>query len=194
MAALLYLASKKIPGLDKYKTCKLLFLCDSRHLVRYGRPITGDTYYALNWGPVPSSVLHALNDEDPLANDIANLCVVTRDKYRRYRLKKFKTVVAQAKKLIEDCLSQSDIETIDEIVANYGGKSFDELYKITHATPAYYKAWARRGDANSSIMLFDEFFEGDPQASQALLAELQAHASRVEAIEAQGAAIQSGES
>src|SRR5450759_3452798 len=61
VAAVVYLASKLIEGLDKYKLSKLLFLADKFHLVQYARPITGDEYYALPYGPVPSSILNLLN-------------------------------------------------------------------------------------------------------------------------------------
>src|SRR5437899_12988053 len=61
-AALLYLASRDLPAFDKGKACKLLFLADKLHLVRYGRPITGDHYWALEHGPVPSTVLNLIND------------------------------------------------------------------------------------------------------------------------------------
>lgn len=184
IAALVYLASRGIPRLDKYKICKMFFLSDKLHLVRYGRPITGDTYYALDWGPVPSGTLHALNDEDPLAELIAKHFKATSSKYPRYSLRRTTSTKSEAGKLIKQFLSESDIEILDEIIERHGSKSFDELYKITHATPAYYKAWARRGYANSSIMHFDEFFEDDPDASETLRNELIAHASLLEAIEA----------
>jgi uncharacterized phage-associated protein len=182
-AALVYLATKKIFKLDKYKICKLLFLSDNRHLIQYGRPITGDTYYALDWGPVPSNTLHALNDEDPLAETIARLFKATSGKYPRYSLKSSKSTKAEAKKLIEELLSESDIEVLDEIIAKHGSRSFPELFKITHSMPAYYKAWARRGYAYSSPMNFEEFFEENPEADQTVRQELASHAALVDAIE-----------
>src|SRR4030095_14202545 len=60
-AALLYLASQNLPAFDKGKACKLLFLADKLHLVRFSRPITGDRYWALEPGPVPSTLLCLLN-------------------------------------------------------------------------------------------------------------------------------------
>src|SRR5262245_14308697 len=61
-AALLYLAQKDLPEFDKGKACKLLFLADKLHLVRYGRPVTGDRYWALEHGPVPTRVLSLFDD------------------------------------------------------------------------------------------------------------------------------------
>src|SRR5579864_4950925 len=62
LAVLQYMAWKSVPELDKYKICKLLFLADKYHLVQYGRPIIGDRYCALRYGPVPSHSLDLLND------------------------------------------------------------------------------------------------------------------------------------
>jgi uncharacterized phage-associated protein len=70
VAAIVYLALRKVPELTKWKICKLLYLADRMHLARYGRPITGDVYYALPWGPIPSYTLDALDDENPLAMDL----------------------------------------------------------------------------------------------------------------------------
>ncbi len=55
-AALLCMAKLGTAKFDQYKACKLLFLADKRHLVKYGRTITGDRYSALEWGPIPSSI------------------------------------------------------------------------------------------------------------------------------------------
>src|SRR5437762_2187452 len=63
LAGLLYFASESqgVTALDKYKLAKLVFLADKYHLVRYGRPIFGDFYRALEWGPVPRQILNALD-------------------------------------------------------------------------------------------------------------------------------------
>ena len=41
---------------DMHKLCKILYFADQRHLSLYGRSITGDTYIAMQYGPVPSNV------------------------------------------------------------------------------------------------------------------------------------------
>lgn len=59
--ALAFLA-QGIGDLTKLKAAKLLYFADKLHLVKYGRPITGDRYYCLDHGPVPSASLNAMND------------------------------------------------------------------------------------------------------------------------------------
>ncbi len=37
---------------DAHKVFKILYFADQKHLVNYGRPITGDTYVKMQYGPV----------------------------------------------------------------------------------------------------------------------------------------------
>ena len=41
---------------DMHKLCKILYFADQKHLSEYGRSITGDTYIAMRFGPVPSCI------------------------------------------------------------------------------------------------------------------------------------------
>ena len=41
---LAYLAQADLPDLSKLKVAKLLYFCDKYHLLKYGRPVTGDVY------------------------------------------------------------------------------------------------------------------------------------------------------
>ena len=54
--ALNYLASKSGGTLNKLKALKLIYFADRFHLRKYGRPVTGDEYLAMTYGPVASSV------------------------------------------------------------------------------------------------------------------------------------------
>ena len=178
LAAVAYIASKNPPNFDKYRVCKLIFLSDKRHLVRYGRPITGDTYYALDWGPVPSVTLAALSNNHPLANELRGVLEKERASKGKPRPKNPRFRLRPKKRPWLEFLSKSDLNVLDEIVEEYGSKTFDELYQITHALPAYYKAWARR-EGNRQLMRFEEFFEDDTDADQTLLQELREKAALV---------------
>ena len=50
LEVVLWFANRE-PGIDVHRVLKLLFFADIRHLNRYGRPVVGDNYCALHWGP-----------------------------------------------------------------------------------------------------------------------------------------------
>ena len=177
LAAIAYIASKKLPRFDKYKVCKLVFLADRQHLIRNGRPITGDTYYALDWGPVPSTTLNALNNNHPLSDELRKILKKERAQKGKKRPRNPRYQLRSNQKLWLEYLSKSDLEILDDVIANYGDKTFDELYQITHALPAYYRAWRRREGENRSLMRFEEFFENDDNADPVLLSQLVERAS-----------------
>ena len=52
--ALNFLAKKKGGKINRMKALKLIYFADRLHLRTYGRPIIGDDYWAMQFGPVPS--------------------------------------------------------------------------------------------------------------------------------------------
>jgi uncharacterized phage-associated protein len=166
VAAIVYLASREVPELTKWKICKLLYLADRMHLARYGRPITGDVYYALPWGPIPSYALEALDDENPLAMELfENLKKDSTPRYPTYASAPGSEVVWK------DSLSESDLWALDQAVEQYGRMGFNDLSRVVHDTAAYKKAWAKRiGDR--ALMRFEDFFDDVAGAHHELLDEL----------------------
>ena len=57
--ALLYVANR-IQRKDFHKIFKVIYFADRQHLADWGRPITGDTYIAMDAGPVPSRLYDML--------------------------------------------------------------------------------------------------------------------------------------
>lgn len=171
-AALLYLASKDLPRFDKCRAVKLLFLADREHLLRFGRPITGDSYSALPYGPTPNKVLClldglekvALEGDDPMSDEVAELAKhldVAEDEYSTYHAKSEPDLEA---------LSRSDIRVLDHVVEDHGHKEFNELKALTHSMKAYTKVW-RDGVQRKYPMAFEDFFAENPDKAD-LLKEL----------------------
>lgn len=157
VAAVAYLASRGIPELDKYKIAKLIFLADKAHLVRFGRPITGDKMWALKHGPVPSRILDLLDsavaDPDNPLSDWVELS--TKYSYRRFSSTSFD----------QEALSASDIVVLDEVIEKHGGKSFHELKSLTHEMLEWQAAWARRGSSERADIFFEDImFEEEADA------------------------------
>lgn len=129
--SLVYLASKeKNSVLDNMKAYKLLWLADRLHLRLHGRTITGDCYYALPYGPVPSDAKHILeNTPTHLYND-AN-----------YQAK-YITIMdghsfspASEPDLKE--LSESDMEVLDRVWQSYGKMKPWQLSRMSHTYPEW---------------------------------------------------------
>ena len=173
-----YLASKseQVTNLDKWKAVKLLYLADKYHLVRWARPILGDYYRALKYGPVPQDtldLLHAIVDPETKghyanqesADKLASLIDVNRVwKYPRFKAKVTVNVA--------DELSLSEIEALDHIITEHGKKDFNDLKVLTHSTFAYAKAWESKGESDYADMDYRDFFEEDPDAISGALEEM----------------------
>jgi uncharacterized phage-associated protein len=167
-AAIAWLASRNLPDLSKGKICKLLFLADKHHLVRFGRPITGDRICAMKDGPVPSHTLNMLNQAlagaEPADSLLSGAVTINRTFANpHFEAKDFR---------LGDFLSESDLEALNSIAQTYGGKTFSELRRITHDMPAYNKAWHEDRPHDSPRMAFEDFFEEDDEAIQGALEEM----------------------
>ena len=167
VASIAYLASRNLPDLSKGKICKLLFLADKHHLVRFGRPITGDRICAMKDGPVPSATLKMLNEvlagsgsADPLLKEAVSINRTFANPH--FEAREFK---------LGEYLSESDFEALNSVVQAYGGKTFSELRRITHDMPAYNKAWNDRPH-DSPKMAFEDFFEEDDEAIEGAREEM----------------------
>lgn len=162
IAAIRFFADHGASELTKGKVNKLLFLADKLHLVRFGRPITGDWYAAMAHGPVPSAtdnMLDALEDNAPYPGVDFLRGQVALD--RRFQYPRLAPTGADFN--VADYLSESDMETLQEIMRLYGDRSFTDLRRLTHDMPAYEKAWQSR-TCNMAEMNFADFFEEDDQA------------------------------
>jgi uncharacterized phage-associated protein len=167
LAALVYIASKpEATGLDTYKLCKLMFLSDKLHIVRFGRSITGDDLRAMEYGPVPSNVYDLLkavlasgemHEQEQVRTLASHLSID-----RRYEHPRFK-----AARPVDYAyfLSPVELNALDEVVASHGRKSFDELYTLTHEMPAYKKAWEDPDrSSRNPRMSFEDLFTNDSEA------------------------------
>lgn len=166
IAALVYLASKGLPEFDRYKACKLLFLADKYHLARYARPITGDAYFAVPYGPIPSAILDRLEALEA-GNDEQLKAYLELDS--KFTHPWFVARVAPDFSV----LSQSDLKALDRTIELFGQKNFAELKAITHAMPAYSKAWESRPEgSNRALMQYEDFFEEESEAARGAFEEM----------------------
>jgi len=155
-----YIAQQR-PGLTQYYIGKIMFFADREHLLDYGRPVSGDRYFAMEHGPVPSfvrDVLKATSDyPDEILDKLHGCLAIEQD---GNKLKVF------SKQLCEhELLSGSDKEYLLDAVNKYAGMSFGRLREISHEDPAYESAWSEPGNANEMDVAL--WFSGlaNPQAA-----------------------------
>jgi len=125
--SLLFALSRLGGKSDMHKLCKILYFADQRHLSIYGRSITGDTYIAMQYGPVPSNVddiLKAVRGDSFFSGYVSDL---------KEKLRFVNRYVVKA--LVEpdmDELSGSDVECLEYAIEICRDKSFGELTELSH--------------------------------------------------------------
>ena len=130
-------------AMDKLKLVKLVFYADREHLARYGRPIVGGRYVAMQHGPVSSPLLDCIN-EGACRSDLP-FTVQDKD----VRAKGF---------VNEDELSESDIQVLDEVDRVYGRYDTFKLRDLSHDLRCWQKNYPDP-KANTSFPLpYEDFF------------------------------------
>ena len=166
---LLLLLAHEMPGADKYQAVKFLYLADREHLLRYGRPITREHYYALWYGPVASHAMDLLEgdkitfrqagiDHLPFRTEVA----------KDHRGKDITYIREPLRAINEDVLSDSDVEIFRNVVQANRDKNFESLMNMTHDHVAYKKAWNSRGLRNRAPMQYEDMIEDEQRRSDLL--------------------------
>lgn len=163
---LLYLAHSK-PRADLYQAVKFFYLADREHLNRHGRPITNEEYYALPYGPVASKAMDFLRGNQWVFKEagISELPFETHyEKKNGYDV----LVIGEPKRDYDpNMFSKSDLKIFDEIVAEFGDFTFDELFELTHSHFAYDRAWSsRKHGTKRAEMRYEEMIEDDERRAQ----------------------------
>lgn len=127
--SLLYSLQKLGGRTDMHKLCKILYFADQRHLSEFGRSITGDTYIAMQYGPVPScidDILKALRGDSffSSSNEIGPLreCMKFENRF----------IIRGLKDPDISELSGSDVECLDYAIDLCKDKRFAELTELSH--------------------------------------------------------------
>ncbi|MFO1131171.1 MAG: Panacea domain-containing protein [Hyphomicrobiales bacterium] len=170
---LLYLAHKK-PGADKYQAVKFFYLADREHLNRFGRPITSDEYYALQYGPVASNAKDLLEQDKWALMDagMKELPFQVDMEARRGPDKVELLIIGEPKRAVDmEIFSRSDLRVFDEILEKYGDYDFDALYNLTHNHMAYKRAWLNRGSAMRAYMPYDDMISS-PTKRESILSDI----------------------
>ena len=137
-AILLYILNNMPSDLhDVYYIVKTAFYAQKKHIVKWGIPMFRDDIVALPFGPVPSlvyDILHVSRGQreaykycDDRALDIISMSIDFKNEY--YSANQSPDM---------DCLSQSNVECLDEAIAEVSHMNFGEIMSKTHGAE-----WAR---------------------------------------------------
>lgn len=150
----------------QYDIVKSLFLADTIHLNRYGRPITYDNYVAMENGPVPSKAYDLLKETPATMRQWGKPLPWLRRPAPELGAKcnAFERPARQAN---DDVLSPSDQKTLVTALNMVRSMGFNRIRKMTHEHKAYKDAWRRRGAAKQHPMLYALLFD-KPNAERAL--------------------------
>lgn len=152
--AINFFATRNNGCITKLEALKLIFFADRYHLRKFGRPITNDQYWAMQFGPVASAV-----------KELAELDSLGKERhYAEAYLKQMETPheLASIQAVDEDVFSDSDIEALS-FVWNTFGPRLHHLVNITHQYPEWKKheSALKSGQSRVRMDLMD-FLEDPP--------------------------------
>ncbi|WP_366556723.1 Panacea domain-containing protein [Aquibaculum sediminis] len=154
------LVAKAWPGITPFYAAKIFFLADKNHLSRYGRPVVGDRYIAMQNGPVPSVIYDWFKGNLDLMEDPAAISDAVEFNHNR------RPPTATAKRAADlSYFSPSDVAALEQAVAFCRGKDFGYLSSVTHRDPSW-QAANLNCEMDPLLMI-----EGDQRESLVLVAE-----------------------
>ena len=143
---ILWLANKK-PGITYHSLLKFLFYADEYHLNKYGRPIVGDSYVAMPFGPVASLTY------DLLKKNIAVSTVA--DNIDKLNFSNNRKKITPERESNTYYLSKSDIEALEFSFQKYENCCFGDFCDSTHKHKAWINSKPSLGCRNKKINYAD---------------------------------------
>lgn len=129
--ALVFIA-QRWPGITPFYLSKVLFFADRDHLRQYGRPVLGDSYIAMDNGPVPSRVYDIVKGNLDFFGDPAAI----KSALRMDRAAQPHTISAEREPNTAQ-FSETDIAALSAAIDFCKGKSFGYLSNLTHNEEAW---------------------------------------------------------
>lgn len=130
--AINFLARKSHGEIDKIKVVKLIYFADRYHLRKYGRPITNDEYWAMEWGPVNSNV-------KDIADMSGFLGAMEKDYASQYVESPSKNIIKSILEVDNKVFSQTDIEALTWAWETFGHLDGFALADLSHHYPEWLK-------------------------------------------------------
>lgn len=144
---ILWLSKQKV-GMKYHTLLKLLFYAEEYHLNKYFRPIVGDSYVAMAYGPVASTMYDLLKKEE--------LVIEYFDGELPFDNSNKKITPLREPNLSK--LSKSDVEALEYSWNEFKNYDFTSFVDKTHQHPAWLKARVNCF-SNNPLMNYADFFK-----------------------------------
>jgi uncharacterized phage-associated protein len=131
--ALNFFARRAGRSINKMKALKLIYFADRYHLRKYGRPVVGDEYLAMTYGPVASATKDVAEMSDFLGDE--------EKAYAKQFIEPSQTGLAYSSLADVDqkVFSESDLEALTFAWDRFGRLEKYTLSRITHRYPDWKK-------------------------------------------------------
>lgn len=137
LEGLVWIADRQ-PGVSFHCALKTMFYADKGHLQEHGRPVFGDTYIKMSFGPVGSNAYDMLKSNDFLPAEV--ICAVG-DALAVKRSGKVPMVHAKRKPNLNH-FSESDIRCLENALQSCVSLGFNGRCEVTHQERAWVEAMA----------------------------------------------------
>jgi len=115
---------------DYHKVFKILYFAEQLHLKSYGRPLTGDSYQAMRYGPVPSFLYDVFKAAEKGTSPFDE-ATARSGAFAVTRQGKTPIVTALTEPDLDE-LSESDLEVLRMSITENGALKFKELVEKSH--------------------------------------------------------------
>jgi uncharacterized phage-associated protein len=156
--ALNFLARQAGGSIHKLKALKLVYFADRYHLRRFGRPVIGDEYLAMEYGPVPANTKDIAEISDFLGKEEreyakAFLCPNEHHSY------------SSQQEVEEKVFSQSDREALAWAWKRFGRTARFDLAQLTHEYPEWkrHEAALQARLVSRAPMNYRDFLDDPPK-------------------------------
>jgi len=150
LEALVWIANEK-PGKDFHYILKALFYADKAHLQAHGRPVLGDTYIKMTYGPVASYAYDLLEQDDRLPTFLLEQAGQALEVQRNNRIPS----VRARRPADTSLLSGSDLRCLAQALDKCDGMNFKELSAMTHQERAWREA-AMNGEMDYELFIDED--------------------------------------
>ncbi|MEA1995772.1 MAG: Panacea domain-containing protein [Campylobacterota bacterium] len=122
---------------------KMLFFADKYHLQRYAKPILGDIYLKLPFGPVPTLTLNTINSMNRKDNSDFESYKNKLTEYVDLKEKEGQhnnIVFTKKKDFNKNLFSKSEINVLKEVFEEFKNSTASEVSRRSHKTEEYQNA------------------------------------------------------